>query len=259
VLALGVVRGRVLIIEDDEWVGRLLAKFLGDAGYETHVASEARAGFEMACELLPDCILCDVELPDLDGFWVARRVRTEPSRLCTTPFLFLTSSDQPEARLQGFNVGADAYMTKPFRHEEVVAQVSALIAMASRLREQRDSFAGISPVTSSNAPALRGDLAQMSVATVLTVLEMEQRSGVLKVRNDANRQAELHTIEGALVATVLDGKGTDPIAALREALAWKAGRFWFRPSDVVATPAEPRRIGALLIEAMRLDDEARRG
>jgi two-component system, OmpR family, response regulator len=254
-----VVRGRLLIIEDDEWVGRLLAKFLGDAGYEVHVEGEARAGFEKARVLLPDCILCDVELPDVDGFWVARRVRTEPSRLSTTPFLFLTGSDQPESRAQGFNVGADAYMTKPFRHEEVVAQVNALIDMASRLREQRDSFAGIAPSPSSNAPALRGDLAQMSVATVLTVLDMEQRSGVLKVRNDANRQAEIHTIEGGLVATVLDGKGAELVTALREVLAWKAGRFWFRPSDVVATPAERHTIGAVLIEAMRLEDEARRG
>jgi two-component system, OmpR family, response regulator len=256
-----VVRGRILIIEDDEWIGRLLAKFLADAGYEIHLATEARAGFDMARELLPDCILCDVELPDLDGFWVARHVRTEPSRLSTTPFLFLTGSDEPQARAQGFNVGADAYMTKPFRHEEVVAQVNALIDMASRLRDQRDSFVGINPNLRSNAPApaLRGDLAQMSVATVLTVLEMEQRSGVLKVRNEADRQAEIHTIEGGLVATVLDGKGADLIAALREVLAWKSGRFWFRPSDVVATPAERHRIGAVLIEAMRLDDEARRG
>lgn len=254
------VRGRVLIIEDDEWIGRLLAKFLGDAGYETHVETEAIAGFQKAQELLPDCILCDVTLPDLDGFWVARRVRTEPTRLSTTPFLFLTSSDEPEMRLQGFNVGADAYMTKPFVHAEVVAQVNALVDMASRLREQRDSFVGISPAAAGPAvPALRGDLSQMSVATVLTVLEMERRSGVLKVKSDANRQAELHVIDGGIVATVLDGKGSDPMDVLRVVLGFRAGRFWFRPTDVVATPAERHSIGALLLEVMRLEDEARRG
>lgn len=251
------IRGRLLIIEDDEWIAKLLAKFLGDAGYEVHVATEARAGFEKACELLPDCILCDVVLPDLDGFWVARRVRTEPSRLSTTPFLFLTGSDEPETRLQGFNVGADAYLTKPFRHEEVVAQINALIDMASRLREQRDSFVGIAP-SSRSTPALKGDLSQMSVATVLTVLDMEKRSGVLKIRNDADRQSEIHVVEGGLVAAVLDGKSGNALAVLREVLAWKAGRFWFRPTDVVVTPAERHSIGALLLEAMRLEDEAGR-
>ncbi|HEY5373624.1 MAG TPA: response regulator, partial [Polyangiaceae bacterium] len=72
-------KGRILIIEQDEWESTLLAKFLGEAGYEVHVAAEARAGFEKVRELQPDCILCDVNLPDIDGFWVARRVRTEPS------------------------------------------------------------------------------------------------------------------------------------------------------------------------------------
>lgn len=249
-----------MIIEDDEWVGRLLSKFLTDAGFEVQLATEARAGFEKAREILPDCILCDVTLPDVDGFWVARRVRTEPSRLSTTPFLFLTSNDEPETRLQGFNVGADAYMTKPFRHEEVVAQVSALIGMASRLREQRDSFVGIAvPPAGQSAPALRGDIAQMSIATVLTVLEMERRSGVLKVQNDAERKSEIHVIEGSLVATVLDGKGCDPVDVLREVLSWKVGRFWFRPSDVVATPADVYSISWILIEALRLEDEASRG
>ena len=252
------LRGRVLIIEDDEWVAKLLAKFLSDAGYEVHTSGEARAGFDKACELLPDCILCDVTLPDLDGFWVARRVRTEPTRLSTTPFLFLTSSDEPETRLQGFNVGADAYMTKPFRHEEVVAQVTALIGMAARLREQRDSFIGMVP-PSKSTPALRGDLSQMSVATVLTVLEMEKRSGVLKIANEANRKSEIHVVEGALVAAVIEGKGAEPLAVLREVLTWKAGRFWFRPTDVVVTPAERHSLGGLLLEAMRLEDEARQG
>jgi two-component system, OmpR family, response regulator len=252
-----VVRGRVLIIENDLSTSSLLAQLLGDAGFEVHSAGLAREGFDKAQELLPDCILCGVELPDVDGLWVARRVRTEPSRLAITPFLFLTDSEEPEIRLQGFNVGADAYMTKPLRREEVVAQVSALIDMAARLREQRDSFAAIVP-TALEVPALRGDVAQMSVATVLTVLEMERRSGVLKVRSEQNRQVDIHVIEGGLVATVLDGKGTEPVAALRDTLSWKAGRFWFRPSDVVATPAERHSIGALLLEVMRLDDEEQR-
>ena len=82
-----------MIIEQDEWESTLLAKFLGEAGYEVDVASEARAGFDMVRALQPDCILCDVSLHDIDGFWVARRVRTEPSLVATAPFLFLTNTN----------------------------------------------------------------------------------------------------------------------------------------------------------------------
>jgi len=112
-----VAKGRILIIEQDEWESTLLAKFLGEAGYEVHVAGEARAGFEKVRELQPDCILCDVSLPDIDGFWVARRVRTEPSPVATAPFLFLTDAEDIESRLQGLNVGADLYLTRPFRND----------------------------------------------------------------------------------------------------------------------------------------------
>src|SRR5262249_11537824 len=78
-----VSKGRVLIIEADEWLAVLLRKFLVDAGFEVEVANAARQGFDKARELTPDCILCDVNLPDIDGFWVARRVRTEPSVVAT--------------------------------------------------------------------------------------------------------------------------------------------------------------------------------
>jgi DNA-binding response OmpR family regulator len=251
-----VAKGRILIIEQDEWESTLLAKFLGEAGYEVHVAGEARAGFEKVRELQPDCILCDVNLPDIDGFWVARRVRTEPSPVATAPFLFLTDAEDIESRLQGLNVGADLYLTRPFRNDEVVAQVGALIDMANRLRKQRESFSSEGPISATGA-AFQGDIAQMSVATVLTLLELERRSGHLKVRSDLGRTAILHLHEGALSGATLDDKAEEPTPVLRETLRWNKGRFTFRSADVVHTGTR-QTIGGLLIEAMRLEDESRR-
>ena len=251
-------KGRILIIEQDEWESTLLAKFLGEAGYEVHVAGEARAGFEKVRELQPDCILCDVNLPDIDGFWVARRVRTEPSAVATAPFLFLTDAEDIESRLQGLNVGADLYLTRPFRNEEVVAQVGALIDMANRLRKQRESFSSEGPISATGA-AFQGDIAQMSVATVLTLLELERRSGHLKVRSDVGRTAILQLHEGALSGATLDDNAEEPTLVLRETLRWKKGRFTFRSAEVVQTGTGTRQtIGGLLIEAMRLEDESRR-
>lgn len=250
-------KGRVLIIEQDEWESTLLAKFLGEAGYQVHVATEARAGFEQVRALQPDCILCDVNLPDIDGFWVARRVRTEASPVATAPFLFLTDAEDTESRLQGLNVGADIYLTRPFRHEEVVAQVGALIDMANRLRAQREAFTTEGP-SSSDGAAFTGDIAQMSVATVLTLIELERRSGHLKVRSETGRTALLELNEGALAGATLDDKDEDPTAVLRETLRWKKGRFTFRSAEVAPITGSRKTIGGLLIEAMRLEDEARR-
>lgn len=253
--------GRVLIIEEDEWEATLLAKFLGEAGYEVHVAGEARAGFDQVRQLRPDCILCSVNLPDIDGFWVARRVRTEPTRVATTPFLFLTEADDTESRLQGLNVGADLYLTKPFRNDEVVAQVGALIDMANRLRQQRDSFSSEAPTAGgAGVAAFSGDVAQMSVATVLTLLELERRSGQLKVRGDAGQVALLELIEGKFASGALDAAPWAPAELLREVLRWKKGSFSFHgsPGRSSNDSGEQQKIGGLLLEAMRLEDESRR-
>jgi DNA-binding response OmpR family regulator len=257
---LRVASGRVLIIEQEEWEATLLAKFLGEAGYEVHVAGEARAGFDKVKELKPDCILCSVNLPDIDGFWVARRVRTEPSRVATTPFLFLTEADDTESRLHGLNVGADLYLTKPLRNDEVVAQVGALIDMANRLRKQRESFSSESPVSSAAGAAFSGDVAQMSVATVLTLLELERRSGELKVRGEAGQIALLQLTEGKFASGTLDEQAWSSTDLLREVLRWKKGSFSFRGSQggVSNDSGEQQKIGGLLLEAMRLEDESRR-
>jgi two-component system, OmpR family, response regulator len=252
-----VAKGRILIIEADEWESALLAKFLGEAGYQVDVASEARAGFDKVRALQPDCILCDVKLPDIDGFWVARRVRTEPTLVATAPFLFLTDAEDSESRLQGLNVGADVYLTRPFRSEEVVAQVGALIDMASRLRKQREPFSSEGPISASGA-AFQGDIAQMSVATVLTLLELERRSGHLKVRSEAGRVAMLELNEGSLSGATLDDQTQEPTSVLRETLRWKRGRFTFRSAEVASVGGARQTIGGLLIEAMRLEDESRR-
>lgn len=249
--------GRILIVEQDEWESALLARFLAQAGYEVHLAAEARAGFDLVRTLQPDCILCDISLPDIDGFWVARRVRTESSPVATTPFLFLTNAEDTESRLQGLNVGADIYLTRPFHEEEIVAQVGALIEMANRLRKQHESFASEGPISAPGA-AFMGDIAQMSLATVLTLLELERRTGLLKVRSDAGNIALLELEHGTLSGATLDDQPAEPTPVLREALRWKRGSFTFRNSEV-SIPAGPRQaIGGLLIEAMRLEDEARR-
>jgi two-component system, OmpR family, response regulator len=250
----------VLIIEGDEWLAALLGKSLGDAGYEVHYASGAKHGFDRVRELVPDCILCDVNLPDIDGFWVARRVRTEPTAVATTPFLFLTEEDDTESRLHGLHVGADLYLSKPLRNEEVVAQVRALIEMANRLKKQRESLSSEGPA-SSRRSAFQGDIAHLSISTILTLLELERRTGVLKVKGEDGQRAELELADGTFVAVTLDGAPGDPTELLRALLRWKRGSFSFKPDAKKPSPSpkiQRQSLGGLLLKAMQLEDEAGR-
>lgn len=248
---------RVLLIEDDEWESALLARALRDAGFDVHVEGTARSGLAKALELHPACIVCDLVLPDIDGSWVARKIRTDASRISMTPFLFLTGVDDMQSKLQGFNVGADAYITKPFRHDEVVAQVRALIAMARRMMAIRDSIEPLSSPTSSPLPpAVKGDLAHLSLPTLLTIFEMERRTGRLKVKTDGDKVAVIHLVGGMVVKTTLGPFEKPTVEVFREVLRWTRGSFGFRPgtaSNPGGGAGEP--IQSALLEAMRLEDE----
>jgi len=248
-----VVKGRVLIIEQDEWTAVLLAKFLAEAGHEVVSEGEARAGFERVLDFQPDCILCSVNLPDIDGFWVARRVRAEPGRVGATPFLFLTDEADGASRLQGLNVGADLFLSRPYRNEEVVAQVTALIEMARRLVHSIRPGSE-SPPSSQSPTVLQGDLAHVSLSTALTLLELERRSGRFKLRGPEGEVLTLELLDGHFVRAQ-DEHGERPaLDALRQVLRWKTGNFQFRPS--VISTGERQGLSALLLEAMRLEDEA---
>jgi two-component system OmpR family response regulator len=246
--------GLVLVIEDDEWISRLLQGAIRDADYDVVVCGTAKAGLETACSLAPDCIVCDIDLPDSDGYWIARNVRTQTTPVAVTPFLFLSGLDDQEARLEGFHVGADVYMTKPFRVDEVVAQVGALVQMAIRLRSRRDSMRSL---PAEEATAIEGDLSQMSIATVLTVLEMERRTGVVEVVSK-RRRAQLEIASGFVVNGTIGGSDVGPLSALRTMLGWKIGRFSFVPQPHAEPPVSRKSIGAFLIEAVRLEDESAR-
>src|SRR5271156_2505637 len=97
----GMSRGLVLVIEDDEWVSRLLQSAIREAGYEVVVCATARTGLDAAFAQHPDCIVCDIDLPDADGYSVARHVGTHPSRVSVTPFLFLSGFGDAQSRLEG--------------------------------------------------------------------------------------------------------------------------------------------------------------
>jgi two-component system OmpR family response regulator len=252
--------GRILLIESDPATLRRRTLALQKLGYDVEVQQAARSGFEHAVASLPDCIVCNVLLDDIDGYWLARRLRTEEaSAAATTPIVFIAPPEERESLAQCFKVGADAVLFLPVTDEEIAFQVSALIGMARRLRPKQELFVDVYGVSEEGA-ALRGDLSQMPLATILMTLEMERRRGTVTAITVGNRKATLVIAETGFVSSELDGKDKTPTEVLREVLHWKRGRFWYHPSAVSVvpgkSPAVRGSIGALLLDAMRLGDEA---
>jgi DNA-binding response OmpR family regulator len=128
----------LLVIEDDPRLLRLLRRLLGQDGHVVEGAPTATEGLEIAEDAELDAIVLDVGLPDLDGFEVARRLRT---RGTTVPILMLTARDAVSARVQGLDAGADDYLVKPFAYEELAARLRALTRRPSP-RPTRELEAG---------------------------------------------------------------------------------------------------------------------
>jgi two-component system, OmpR family, response regulator len=246
-----VFRGRILIIDGDEWLARVLGRALEERGFAMDFCDDARSGFQKACETLPDCVVCSLVLPDIDGFWVARRIRTEAGTVAKTPILLVGDIADREARIQGLHVGADCLLERPVSNEEIVAQVDALVAMARRFHEKRDSEHS----APSLAAAFRGDLSNFPLASVLMMLEMERRTGSLEVISSSGTRAMLVLSTGLFASTEIGGVALPALDVLKDVLSWRSGRFAFRPREVGSIPPARGSIGALVLEAMRLEDE----
>ena len=247
-------KGSTFIIEADEWLTTLVSKFLVDAGYTTQVATTARSGYDEALARQPACVLCDVVLPDIDGYWVTRRIRAEKTKLAGTPILLLSQKEDHAARVEGLALGADVFLTPPFRYDEVIAQVDALIGMAARLRSRRDSFHSDLP-TAGGPSALNGDISQISVPTFLTMLEMERRTGCVRIQASGTPTIILELVEGTIVHAQSGGSGREPLETMRDVVAWKKGKYSFESKQIELAGRTQRRIGMLLLEAIRLNDE----
>jgi two-component system, OmpR family, response regulator MprA len=121
-------RDRVLVVDDDPPLRRMLARTLTAEGYDVTVAADGGAALLEAERAAPDVIVLDVAMPALDGLAVCRRLR---SKGLPTPILMLTARDAVPDRVAGLEAGADDYLVKPFAIQELVARLRALARRGS--------------------------------------------------------------------------------------------------------------------------------
>lgn len=128
---------RLLLIDDDPNLILLVKDYLEFRGYEVITAENGQEALEVLQKETPDMIICDVMMPQMDGYSLVEHVRKDP-RTSWIPVLFLSAKGQSQDRVKGLNTGADVYMVKPFEPEELVAQVESSLKQASRLIQRQD-------------------------------------------------------------------------------------------------------------------------
>ena len=121
---------RVLVIEDDEKIQESLLDLLELRKYEVYVAGNGREGIRLAEEHQPDVILCDVMMSNLNGFSVLQAIKAIPA-FARTPFIFLSALSEQKYIDMGLNQGADRYIVKPFRAEELFSVLEETIKSKS--------------------------------------------------------------------------------------------------------------------------------
>lgn len=124
--------GRILIVEDDFDISNMLKIFFTGQGYNVEVAARGTEALDLCRKKLPDLIVLDIMLPDMDGYAVCRELRTT-TRTGHIPIIFLTQRDERSDRIAGLELGADDYITKPFDIEELKLRVRTAINTHKRL------------------------------------------------------------------------------------------------------------------------------
>jgi DNA-binding response OmpR family regulator len=113
---------RILVVDDEPDIRRLVAEALVVAGYDVHTAANGQEAIRAASLFIPDLVLLDIMMPDMDGFAVYERLRARPVDL-RSPIIFLTARREINDKLLGFEKGAADYITKPFHIKELLARV----------------------------------------------------------------------------------------------------------------------------------------
>lgn len=116
------MREKILLIEDEKHIAELIALNLRMEGYEVSVALTASDGFDQVYEEKPDLILCDVMLPDVDGYELCRKIKKD-ERIRRVPVIFLTARKGLEDKIAAMKAGGDDFISKPFEFEELFARI----------------------------------------------------------------------------------------------------------------------------------------
>jgi len=233
----------LLLVDGDPKSLRVMEVSLKKAGFSVTTAVNGRDALEK-CEISPpDLILSDTKMPEMDGFELCRRLKTD-DRYRGTPFIFLTGQKSVEYKVKGLELGVEDYLTKPIYIKEIVTRVKILLQKKEKERlEKKDLKASFA-----------GSLSDMGVVDLVQTLEMGKKSGALHVKNRKGVEAVCYFRDGRILDCELSGKLTGENAFYR-LLNWQEGEFAIEFKPIEREERIPVSTQGLLMEGMRRIDE----
>ena len=126
---------RLLVVDDEPNLLRAVAACLKTENYEVSTARSGHEALLQLAESVPDLIISDIRMPGMDGYKLASQLRGSP-RTALVPIVFLTAKDETTDRIEGFRAGIDAYLTKPFEPDELIAVVNGILNRVERTHSQ---------------------------------------------------------------------------------------------------------------------------
>jgi DNA-binding NarL/FixJ family response regulator len=154
---------RLLLVDDEPGLREAVKDYLEESGFTVQVASNAREGWELLQQSIPDLVISDIMMPQVDGYQFLKQMREDP-RFKRLPVVFLTAKGMTTDRIQGYQSGVDAYIPKPFDPDELVAIVENLL-------ERRPVS---QPVAEGEAP----DIAELANQIAQIKAMLTQRSAI---------------------------------------------------------------------------------
>ncbi len=265
--------GRILVVDDDPWIQRSVTSALGQRGYQVTLAGDAQGAFAVASKARPDLIFTAVSLPALDGWSWWERLRALPA-CADTPIVFLLSVLDSSNEIRGAGP-RDQRLRKPFRVEDLERAIvtslggepvqspvgqSTVSASSSTSSLSLVSGSRETPAVKPSAghrplSALRGQIDQIGLSSILVVLEMERKTGILLVERP-ERTARLFLRRGRIIRADTDQSRLTGQPAVYEALTWTTGSFDFLTGDIGGVDEIQASTTYLLIEGARRFDEA---
>lgn len=213
---------KILIIEDEPQMRRGLVTVLQMEGFETSSAENGRLGIEAARTAHPDLILCDVMMPELDGYGVLAELRADPA-FATTPFLFLTAKGEKTDLRFGMNSGADDYLTKPVDVRDLLTAIETRLARRADQRHALEAALQTSPTFESAQPLQALGLTPRESEVLLWVAQGKGNTDISTILGASESTIKKH-LQRIFEKLGVENRGSAALAAVEVLTAGK--RSW---------------------------------
>ncbi len=234
----------VLVADSSTRLLERLSTALGDADFGVETVSNGAEAYASALNRAPDVLLIADEMPVMDGWTLVKMLAARP-RLCDVPVALMSDDSSDLTRLKAYRLGVKDFLQRPFTDEEVCIRLRRLAATAK---------------SSSERITLRGQLAEIGLGTLLSLLEFERKSGILALLSDQEvarlfvASGRIVKVESTLSANGESGPG-ETRKKLMQVLGWQTGNFEFSACEVVGADEVQMSTQFLLLEHARQTDE----